>query len=93
MLFCCCTVTSTATAYNLLRTLLLIEWNYGITAGLYGYLTNTNKLKLLGSHVVSKEYTVATIMRNCHVAMYGCETSHYFDIEMEDNFLELYMRM
>ena len=56
-------------AYTKVR--ISIEWNYGATGNLYGYLCNHDKLKLLSSNVVSKVYTVATILRNCHVAMYG----------------------
>ena len=44
-----------------------IEWNYMITGNLYGYVKKLNKLKILGS---SNVYTVATLLRNCHVAMY-----------------------
>ena len=70
-----------------------IEWNYSITANLYKYLQNESKLKLLGSNLVSKIYTVCTIMRNCHVALYGSETSNYFDLFIEPDFLEKYMQM
>ena len=74
-------------AYTKVR--ISIEWNYGATGNLYGYLSNHSKLKLLSSNVVSKIYTVATILRNCHVALYGCETSNYFNIYMPPQFLEL----
>ena len=57
-----------------------IEWNYMVTSNLYDYLRNYNKLRLLSSDKVAKVYTVATILRNCHVALYGSETSHYFGI-------------
>ena len=78
-------------AYTKVR--IAIEWNYMITASLYSYLTNEKKLKILQSQNVAKIYTVATILRNCHVALYGSETSHYFGIEIPNNFLELYMRV
>ena len=32
-------------------------------------------------------------MRNCHVALYGSETSNYFDLIIPDNFLEQYMQV
>ena len=70
-----------------------IEWNYSITANLYKYLQNENKLKILGSNYTAKVYTVATIMRNCHVALYGSETSNYFDLVIPDSFLEKYMQV
>jgi hypothetical protein len=76
-------------AYSKVR--IAIEWNYMITASLYSYLTNENKLRLMGSNNVAKIYTVATILRNCHVALYGSETSYYFGLEIPENFLELYM--
>ena len=68
-----------------------IEWNYMVTGNLFGYVTNTQKLKILGSNNVAKVYTVATLLRNCHVAMYGSETSHYFELPLSTNiFREVY---
>ncbi len=69
-----------------------IEWNYGLTANLFGYLRNFQKLKILGGSNVHKVYTVCTILRNCHVALYGSETSEYFGIEIERDMLEKYTR-
>ena len=77
-------------AYTKVR--ISIEWNYGATGNLYGYLNNHSKLKLLSSNVVSNVFTVATILRNCHVALYGCETSNYFNIYMPQQFLESYLK-
>jgi hypothetical protein len=73
------------------KTRVSIEWNYGMTANLFSYLRNIVKLKLLASFKVTRIYTVATILRNCHVALYGSETSHYFDIIFPVNFLEKYL--
>ena len=70
-----------------------IEWNYMVTANLYGYLRREHKLKILSEGRVHKVYTVATILRNCHVALYGSETSLYFNIVLPDDFLEQYMRV
>lgn len=64
-----------------------------VTGNLFGYVTNTQKLKILGSNNVAKVYTVATLLRNCHVAMYGSETSHYFELPLSTNVLEKYMRV
>ena len=33
-----------------------IEWNYAVTGNLYGYLCKHNKLKILGSSIVSKTF-------------------------------------
>jgi hypothetical protein len=70
-----------------------VEWNYMITSNLFGYLRNFEKLKLLSSDYVSKVYTVCTILRNCHVAMYGCITSDYFGLVMPPNMLERLMQV
>ena len=35
------------------------------------------KLKVLQSTNVSKIYTVCTLLRNIHIALYGCQTSNY----------------
>ena len=69
-----------------------IEWNYATTSNLYRYLANLDKLKLLSESQVTKVYTVATILRNCHVALYGSETSHYFNLHIPADFLEQYLR-
>ena len=57
-----------------------IEWNYQVTSNLYRYLKNLQKLKVLGSKKCAKIYIVATILRNCHVCLYGSETSNYFKV-------------
>jgi hypothetical protein len=77
-------------AYSKVR--ISIEWNYGATAGLFSYLTNYHKLRLMSGGNVARIYTVATILRNCHVAMYGSETSYYFNLEIPMNMLEMYTR-
>jgi hypothetical protein len=68
-----------------------IEWNYMVTAGLFKYLAHFEKLKVLGSDNVSKVYTVATILRNCNVTMYGSMTSNYFELEIPNNMFENYI--
>jgi hypothetical protein len=65
-----------------------IEWNYMVTGNLYKYLRNHEKLKL-----TTKFYTVATILRNAHVALYGSITSNYFDLVIPQNFLEKYFQL
>ena len=64
-----------------------IEWNYGFTATLFKYLQDYSKLKLLESPVVSKVYTVCTILRNCYAILYGCQTSNYFNLSLPTDFL------
>ena len=61
-----------------------IEWNYGTTAALFNYLTNLDKLQIMNSLKTLKVYTVATILRNCHVILYGGQTSNYFNIGRDD---------
>lgn len=68
-----------------------IEWNYGVTASLFKYVGMKWKLKLLKSDSVSKIYTVATLLRNLHVAVYGNETSNYFDVVLPSDFVEKYL--
>lgn len=77
-------------AYKSVR--ISIEWNYMVTANLYSYLAQFDKLKVMKGGVVSKIYTVATILRNCHVALYGSLTSNYFELEIPDRMLESYLR-
>lgn len=68
-----------------------IEWNYGYTACKFKYVQNEWKMKILQAGTVAKIYTVVTFLRNCVVALYGCETSNYFDLDLPDNFLENYI--
>lgn len=68
-----------------------IEWNYGYTAALFKYLTFEGKLKVLQSTTVSKVYIVATLLRNCHVMLYGGQSSNYFDLNMHPNILNAYL--
>jgi hypothetical protein len=56
-----------------------IEWNDGGTAALYEYIAHKEKLRVLVSKTVAKVYTVATLLRNCHVMLYGCQLSNFFD--------------
>ena len=73
------------------RVRISIEWNYGTTASLFKYICCKRKLKVLQSTNVSKIYTVCTLLRNIHIALYGCQTSNYFDLDIPDNFLEKYL--
>jgi len=68
-----------------------IEWDYGHTATLFEYVKRESKLKLLKSKIVSRIYTVATILRNIHVGFYGSQTSNYFGVELPDDFVECYL--
>ena len=67
-----------------------IEWNYGCTGMLFKYVMCEEKM-LLQSDYVSKIYTVATLFRNFHAAIYGSQTSNYFNIVMPDNMLRKYI--
>lgn len=73
------------------RVRVAIEWNYGVTANLFRYLKNIQKLKVMNGGTVAKIYTVATILRNCHVMLYGGISSSYFDIRIPDDMLERYL--
>lgn len=68
-----------------------IEWNYGYTATLFKYLQTKSKLRVMASENVSRVYTVATILRNCVAALYGCQTSNYFNVTVDELFLEKYL--
>jgi len=70
-----------------------IEHNYALTKNLFKYLSRVEKLKILKGKTVLKIYTVCTFLRNCHVMMYGCETSNYFNILLDTrSLLEEYTR-
>jgi len=70
-----------------------IEWNYMVTANLFSYLKNLNKLKLLHTTNCAKIYRVCTLLRNCHVCLYGSISSSYFNLStLPNNMLEKYMQ-
>ena len=72
-----------------------IEWNYGNTATLFKFLQQEHKLRVMKSTRVTELYTVATLFRNFYVSLYGCQTSNYFDINLNEdypNFLEKYIK-
>ena len=69
-----------------------IEWNSGMTAKIFRYIQNTDKLKIMQRDGVSKIYTVATLFRNFHVAKYGGQPSNYFSLpRLPYNFLDAYI--
>jgi hypothetical protein len=72
-----------------------IEWNYGHTANLFSYLRNLEKLKVMDGDedVVCRVYLVCTLLRNCHTALYGCQSSRYFDIPIPLDMLERFLRL
>lgn len=79
--------------YRMKTVRISIEWNYGVTAKLFRYMQNMDKLKLLQSDAVAKVYTVATIFRNFHVAKYGGISSNYFGLNaaVRPDFLHHYI--
>lgn len=77
--------------YALKTVRISVEWNYGFTATEFRYLGNAEKFKLLNSKHVTKAYTVATLLRNCFVGLYGCQTSNYFNIVPPQDFLQKYL--
>jgi hypothetical protein len=68
-----------------------IEWNYGYTASIFKYVQNEWKMKILLSEIVAKVYTVVTLLRNFLVAIYGGQTSNYFNVRLPYEFLEHYI--
>lgn len=68
-----------------------IEWNYAVTSSLFKYVNCPEKLKMLQSTRVSKIYTIATLFRNFHVAVYGSQSSKYFNLAMPPNMLIAYI--
>ncbi len=68
-----------------------IEWNYMSTAMLFQLLQSWQKLRILDGENVRRLYIIGTILRNCHVILYGCQTSSYFNLVMPDHILEAYV--
>lgn len=68
-----------------------IEWNYGFQATLFRYLLNQNKLKILKTQNVAKVYTVTCLFRNFYIAVYGSQSSNYFDLHLPSTMLDCYI--
>ena len=76
--------------YAIKTTRMSIEWNYGCTANLFKYFLMFNKLRLMESSTASRVYTVGTLLRNFLIALYGGQTSNYFNLGVKDP--ELFLR-
>lgn len=70
-----------------------IEWNYGYAAALFKYIQNYRKFQLLKCPKrVARTYTVATILKNLHIGLYGNITSNYFSVELDGSrFIRAYI--
>ena len=73
------------------RVRISIEWDYGGTAMSFRYLQNELKLILLESTLVFKVYLVATFLRNLKSAIYGNQSSNYFEIQQRKDFIYYYI--
>jgi hypothetical protein len=59
-----------------------IEWNYKDTSSLFRYVNYVENSKVCsGGSNVALAYFSAMFLNNCHVCLYHCETSAYFEIE------------
>ena len=68
-----------------------IEWNYLVTGSLFKYIKLPSKLRILANSKVAKVFTVAKLFKNFHVALFGCQSSVYFKLQIPDNMLENYI--
>jgi DDE superfamily endonuclease len=57
-----------------------IEWEYADISRLWGYTAFTGSLKMLKAPV-TKIFIAATILKNAHVTVNGCEASIYFNMQ------------
>jgi len=78
-------------AYKSVR--ISIEWNYMVTGNTFTYLKNLDKLKVLHTTNCAQIYRACTLLRNCHVCLYGSISSTYFDLVLPHNMLERYMKL
>jgi len=68
-----------------------VKWNYGDDTNLFDYLRNLEKLRVMRSRVNEQCFTLCVLLRNCHITLYACQSSNYFDIPMKVNMLEKMM--
>jgi predicted nucleotidyltransferase len=68
-----------------------IEWNYGQTTNIFGYLDYRKNCKILaGGSNIAKCYVIGTLLKNCYNCFYGCQTASYF--KMAPPSIESYLR-
>ena len=65
-----------------------MEWKYGDTTNLFHYLRTFDKLREMRSCVIVNIFTLCVLLNNCHIALYDCQSSKYFDIAIKVNMLE-----
>ncbi len=59
-----------------------IEWDYGNTINLFKYVNfhENGKVLLAGGSNIAVCYFIASFLRNCHVCLYHCQTSKYYNV-------------
>ena len=68
-----------------------IEWNYGTTASLFTFIGMKRKFKVYETAGVARIYIVATLLKNFHACLYGNQTMNYFNVVLQEDFLECYI--
>jgi hypothetical protein len=68
-----------------------IEWSYMVTASLFKYVGNHDKLRLMQNNVVSRIYITCTLLRNFYTILYGSQISNNFNILFPNDFIETYI--
>ena len=68
-----------------------IEWNYGTTASLFTFTGMKRKFKVYETAGVARIYIVATLLKNFHACLYGNQTMNYFNVVLQEDFLECYI--
>ena len=68
-----------------------IEWNYGTTASLFTLIAMKGKFKMYETAGVARIYIVATLLKNFHACLYGNQTMNYFNVVLQEDFLECYI--
>ena len=70
-----------------------IEHNYALTKNLFKYLSRIDKLNILHNSRVLKLYTICTFLKNCHIMLYCCKRTSYFNLLIDTRtLLEEYTR-
>jgi hypothetical protein len=57
-----------------------VEWDYGVIAGLFPFLNHSLNIKIRQHPNLPKTYTVATLLKNAHVCLYGSQVASYFNL-------------
>ena len=76
---------------NLKSVRISMEWNGGTTASHLSFVGMKRKFKVYETAGVARIYIMATLLKNFHACLYGNQTTNYYNVVLQEDFLEYYI--